>query len=125
MEGRIVLVKLLCKDTANARVGVFSPCIAFRVAGSPGNSFLFLQQQKQQQQLQQQQPNSLSVAADAGRFKGDDAMELIHYRLVSQKNICIGQHARNPFFAIRRRFLTFLWSESQNHTDYFYLGPCR
>ncbi|XP_045025719.1 uncharacterized protein LOC116915350 isoform X1 [Daphnia magna] len=36
MEGRIVLVKLLCKDTANARIGVFSPCIAFRVAGSPG-----------------------------------------------------------------------------------------
>lgn len=41
MEGRIVLVKLLCKDTANARIGVFSPCIAFRVAGSPGNSFPF------------------------------------------------------------------------------------
>jgi hypothetical protein len=41
MEGRIVLVKLLCKDTANARIGVFSPCIAFRVAGSPGNSFFF------------------------------------------------------------------------------------
>lgn len=38
MEGRIVLVRLLCKDTANQRIGVFSPCIAFRVAGSPGKA---------------------------------------------------------------------------------------
>lgn len=36
LEGRIVLITLLCKDVANARVGVFSPCVAFRVAGSPG-----------------------------------------------------------------------------------------
>lgn len=68
MEGRIVLVKLLCKDTgtcpllrlslrlkrvyhhspcllnptANVRIGVFSPCIAFRVAGSPGRRILNL-----------------------------------------------------------------------------------
>ena len=39
MEGRIVLVKLLCKDTANTHIGVFSPCIAFRVAGSPGTVY--------------------------------------------------------------------------------------
>ena len=38
LEGRIVLIKLLCKDTSNAGIGVFSPCIAFRVAGSPGKS---------------------------------------------------------------------------------------
>ena len=42
MEGRIVLVKLLCKDTANTHVGVFSPCIAFRVAGSPGTVYVHL-----------------------------------------------------------------------------------
>ncbi|KAK2727516.1 hypothetical protein QYM36_008114 [Artemia franciscana] len=36
LDGRVILVRLLCKDTANARIGVFSPCIAFRVAGSPG-----------------------------------------------------------------------------------------
>ena len=42
MEGRIVLVKLLCKDTANTHVGVFSPCIAFRVAGSPGTVYAHL-----------------------------------------------------------------------------------
>ena len=75
MEGRIVLVKLLCKDTANARIGVFSPCIAFRVAGSPGNSFYFIPYPK----------IFLSISGDA--------MNLIHYRLSPSKMICIARHA--------------------------------
>ncbi|XP_067002355.2 uncharacterized protein sha [Anabrus simplex] len=40
MEGRLILVHLLCKDVGTAAVGsqdqtLFSPCVAFRVAGSP------------------------------------------------------------------------------------------
>ena len=59
MEGRIVLVKLLCKDTANARIGVFSPCIAFRVAGSPGKTL-----------------NSFDSFTNSSLDEDDDAMDL-------------------------------------------------
>ncbi|XP_040570086.1 uncharacterized protein sha isoform X2 [Lepeophtheirus salmonis] len=37
LEGRLVLVHLLCKDTIrHTGKQLFSPCVAFRVAGSPG-----------------------------------------------------------------------------------------
>lgn len=76
MEGRIVLVKLLCKDTANARIGVFSPCIAFRVAGSPGNSFYS------------------STLVNSGDLM--QSTSSITTCLGKQRNICIGRHAINP-----------------------------
>jgi hypothetical protein len=84
MEGRIVLVKLLCKDTANARIGVFSPCIAFRVAGSPGNSFLLIFY-------------FIPYRKSSCRFSGD-AMNLIHYGLstpppLSEDDLHIARHA--------------------------------
>ena len=37
VEGRLVLVHLLCKHTGRTARRLFSPCIAFRVAGSPGS----------------------------------------------------------------------------------------
>ncbi|XP_071537928.1 uncharacterized protein sha [Panulirus ornatus] len=37
-EGRLVLVKLICRDAAQHNTPVFRPCLAFRVAGSPGAS---------------------------------------------------------------------------------------
>ena len=82
MEGRIVLVKLLCKDTANARIGVFSPCIAFRVAGSPGNSFDFIPYPYQKSPC---------------RFRN-----LIHYCLSLSKMICIASHAMGSSLLILR-----------------------
>ena len=36
LEGRLLLVHLLCKDSAKGRRKLFSPCISFRIAGSPG-----------------------------------------------------------------------------------------
>jgi len=36
LEGRLLLVNLLCKDTGGTDTDLFSPCIAFRTAGSPG-----------------------------------------------------------------------------------------
>nr|XP_045624756.1 uncharacterized protein LOC123774467 [Procambarus clarkii] len=38
VEGRLVLVTLICRDAAQPDTPVFSPCLAFRVAGSPGGS---------------------------------------------------------------------------------------
>jgi len=38
LEGRLVLVHLLCKDSAKGRRKLFSPCISFRIAGSPGKA---------------------------------------------------------------------------------------
>ncbi|ROT76235.1 hypothetical protein C7M84_005189 [Penaeus vannamei] len=35
-EGRLVLVTLICRDAAQPSTPVFRPCLAFRVAGSPG-----------------------------------------------------------------------------------------
>lgn len=36
MEGRIILVHLMCKDASAAdEPKIFTPCIAFRVAGNP------------------------------------------------------------------------------------------
>lgn len=35
-EGRLVLVSLICRDAAQPSTPVFRPCLAFRVAGSPG-----------------------------------------------------------------------------------------
>ncbi|XP_042210800.1 uncharacterized protein LOC121858418 [Homarus americanus] len=37
-EGRLVLVTLICRDAAQPNTPVFRPCLAFRVAGSPGGS---------------------------------------------------------------------------------------
>ncbi|XP_069943489.1 serine-rich adhesin for platelets isoform X1 [Cherax quadricarinatus] len=37
-EGRLVLVTLICRDAAQPNTPVFRPCLAFRVAGSPGVS---------------------------------------------------------------------------------------
>ena len=36
IEGRLVLVRLLCKDAGNDMRARFSPCVAFRVAGTQG-----------------------------------------------------------------------------------------
>ena len=36
LEGRVVLVQLLCKEAARTNRKLFSPCISFRIAGSPG-----------------------------------------------------------------------------------------
>ena len=35
-EGRLVVVSLICRDAAQPATPVFRPCLAFRVAGSPG-----------------------------------------------------------------------------------------
>ncbi|KAK7075184.1 hypothetical protein SK128_011134 [Halocaridina rubra] len=37
-EGRLVMVSLICRDSAQPDTPVFTPCLAFRVAGSPGAS---------------------------------------------------------------------------------------
>ena len=39
-EGRLVLVTLICRDAAQPATPVFRPCLAFRVAGSPGELIL-------------------------------------------------------------------------------------
>ena len=36
LEGRLVLIHLLCKDLGRKENSLYSPCISFRVAGSPG-----------------------------------------------------------------------------------------
>ncbi|KAF0290475.1 hypothetical protein FJT64_001226 [Amphibalanus amphitrite] len=36
LRGRLVLVRLLCKDAASALRARFAPCLAFRVAGTQG-----------------------------------------------------------------------------------------
>ena len=36
IEGRLVLVRLICKDDGDATRALFSPCVAFRVAGTQG-----------------------------------------------------------------------------------------
>ena len=38
LEGRLALVSLLCKEGTGARRNIFSPCVSFRIAGSPGKS---------------------------------------------------------------------------------------
>ena len=40
LEGRLALVSLLCKEGTGARRNIFSPCVSFRIAGSPGKSVL-------------------------------------------------------------------------------------
>ncbi|XP_066940761.1 uncharacterized protein sha isoform X2 [Macrobrachium rosenbergii] len=37
-EGRLVMVTLICRDAAKPDTPVFTPCLAFRVAGSPGGA---------------------------------------------------------------------------------------
>ncbi|CAL4193306.1 unnamed protein product, partial [Meganyctiphanes norvegica] len=37
-EGRILLIRLICRDSARPDMPLFSPCLAFRVAGMPGGS---------------------------------------------------------------------------------------
>lgn len=39
-EGRVVTAKLVCRDASpkSKLPGVFTPCVAFRVAGSPSKS---------------------------------------------------------------------------------------
>jgi len=36
LEGRLLLIHLLCKDTGQQSTRLFAPCISFRIAGSPG-----------------------------------------------------------------------------------------
>jgi len=38
LEGRLVLIHLLCKDSVKGKRKLFSPCISFRIAGSPGKA---------------------------------------------------------------------------------------
>ena len=40
LEGRLALVSLLCKEGTGAGRNIFSPCVSFRIAGSPGKSVL-------------------------------------------------------------------------------------
>merc|ERR1719510_1376462 len=40
LEGRLALVSLLCKEGTAGRRNIFSPCVSFRIAGSPGKSVL-------------------------------------------------------------------------------------
>lgn len=40
LEGRLALVSLLCKEGAGGTRNIFSPCVSFRIAGSPGKSVL-------------------------------------------------------------------------------------
>jgi len=44
MEGRLMLVHLMCKDVGGGGSGqdqnIFNPCVAFRVAGTPSESSL-------------------------------------------------------------------------------------
>ena len=37
-EGRLVLVSLICRDTSVPETPLFHPCVAFRVAGTPGKN---------------------------------------------------------------------------------------
>jgi len=38
-EGRVVTAKLVCRDASpKSTSGVFTPCVAFRVAGSPSKN---------------------------------------------------------------------------------------
>lgn len=40
MEGRLILVHLMCKDANGAEQHkIFTPCVAFRVAGNPSKTF--------------------------------------------------------------------------------------
>lgn len=43
MEGRLLLVHLMCKDM-DSSTNIFMPCVAFRVAGSPSELTSHLQQ---------------------------------------------------------------------------------
>lgn len=36
LEGRLLLIHLLCKDTGQQSTRLFAPCVSFRIAGSPG-----------------------------------------------------------------------------------------
>ncbi len=49
-------------------------------------------------------------------------MELIHCRVVSRKNICIGQHARNPFLLSGGHFLPFFGQKVRIIQITFILG---
>lgn len=42
MEGRLLLVSLMCKDMSDNAVqsSIFTPCVAFRVAGTPSKFIL-------------------------------------------------------------------------------------
>ena len=38
LEGRLLLIHLLCKHTAQQSRRLYAPCVSFRIAGSPGKN---------------------------------------------------------------------------------------
>lgn len=42
MEGRLILVHLMCKDaTESEQHKILTPCVAFRVAGNPSKRLIY------------------------------------------------------------------------------------
>ena len=62
LEGRLVLVHLLCKDSVKGKRKLFSPCVSFRIAGSPGKT-LKVEEFKEEESLTQRDYLAIGLCA--------------------------------------------------------------